>query len=103
MKERRKSIQTQHRKRKGKSGPPVSNPSGQSADWFNQLSDSSYLRESALVRGQSGGSQPALLPLSAATLWRKVKAGTFPAPKKLSTRVTAWKVGDLRAWINDPQ
>lgn len=33
---------------------------------------------------------------SAATVWRMVKRGTLPAPRKLSERVTAWNVGDLR-------
>ncbi|MFY7863877.1 helix-turn-helix transcriptional regulator [Roseateles sp.] len=28
-----------------------------------------------------------------------VKCGKFPKPLKLSSRVTAWKVGDVRAWI----
>jgi predicted DNA-binding transcriptional regulator AlpA len=28
-----------------------------------------------------------------------VKEGNFPRPIKLSKRVTAWKVGDIRAWI----
>jgi predicted DNA-binding transcriptional regulator AlpA len=28
-----------------------------------------------------------------------VKAGEFPKPIKLSERVTAWKVEDVRAWM----
>ena len=43
---------------------------------------------------------PAIVPFSSATLWRKVKAGTFPAPVKLSERVTAWPVESVRAWMN---
>ncbi|WP_335622424.1 helix-turn-helix transcriptional regulator [Acidovorax carolinensis] len=39
------------------------------------------------------------MPFSAPTLWRKVKNRTFPAPVRLSERVTAWKVGDVRSWI----
>lgn len=38
----------------------------------------------------------ALLACSHATVWRMVKRGTLPEPKKLSERVTAWNVGDLR-------
>lgn len=38
----------------------------------------------------------ALWGCSAATIWRMVKRGTLPAPRKLSERVTAWNVGDLR-------
>ncbi len=40
-----------------------------------------------------------LVPFSAPTLWRRVKAGQFPAPVKLSERVTAWRVEDVRAWM----
>jgi len=40
------------------------------------------------------------VPFSSATLWRKVKSGEFPAPKKLSERVTAWRVEDVRQWLN---
>lgn len=40
-----------------------------------------------------------LVPFSAATLWRKVKEGTFVQPVKLSARVTAWRVSDIDAWL----
>ncbi|KQB57162.1 MULTISPECIES: AlpA family transcriptional regulator [Acidovorax] len=39
------------------------------------------------------------IPFSRATLWRRVSAGTFPAPVKLSERITAWRVEDIRQWI----
>jgi predicted DNA-binding transcriptional regulator AlpA len=42
-----------------------------------------------------------VVPFSAATLWRKVKAQTFPAPVKLSAGVTAWRVEDVRAWMEN--
>ena len=38
-----------------------------------------------------------LYACSPATAWRWVKSGKIPAPVKLSDRVTAWRVGDLRA------
>jgi prophage regulatory protein len=50
-----------------------------------------YIRQSRLI--------PAIIPISSATLWRNVKSGTFPAPVKLSERVTAWRVEDIRAWM----
>lgn len=40
-----------------------------------------------------------IVPFSAATLWRKCRAGEFPKPVKLSDHVTAWRVGDVREWI----
>lgn len=52
-----------------------------------------FLPDSASVR------QPvveALFACSAATVWRRVKKGTLPAPRKLSERISAWQVGELR-------
>jgi predicted DNA-binding transcriptional regulator AlpA len=40
--------------------------------------------------------------MSAATVWRKCKEGTFPKPYKLSRGVTAWKTSDLDEWESDP-
>ncbi|WP_230956992.1 helix-turn-helix transcriptional regulator [Burkholderia stagnalis] len=37
---------------------------------------------------------------SARTLWRRCAAGTFPKPVKLSPRVSAWHVEDVRAWVD---
>lgn len=65
---------------------------------FDQLPDSAYVRESDLVT-RPRENDPALLPFSKSTLWRHVRAGTFPAPVKLSERVTAWRVGDVRQWL----
>ncbi len=67
---------------------------------FDQLPDSAYLRESQLVRSpKRPDSLTAPLPFSAPTLWRMVAARKFPAPHKLSSRVTAWQVRDVRAWL----
>lgn len=55
-----------------------------------------YLREAQLV---SKPGRPGHLPLSSATLWRGVKAGTFPRPVKLGARITAWKAEDVHAWL----
>ena len=61
------------------------------ADHDSSLPSSGYVREAQLV--------PSIIPFSSATLWRKVKAGHFPKPVKLSTRITAWRVEDVRAWM----
>lgn len=50
-----------------------------------------YMRQKELM---------ALLPFSPATLWRKVKAGTFVKPVKLSARITAWNRADIYEWLN---
>ena len=78
-------------------GQPTSNVSAAN---FDTLPDSAFIREAQLVQSPKRPDSPAPLPFSAPTLWRKVKAGTFPKPHRLSERVTAWKVGDVRAWIN---
>lgn len=41
-----------------------------------------------------------LVPFSPATLWRKVKDGTFVKPTKLSTRITAWNRTQVFEWLN---
>lgn len=51
-----------------------------------------YVRQSKLI--------PHIIPFSSTTLWRKVKTGEFPAPVKLSSRVTAWRAEDVRAWMD---
>jgi prophage regulatory protein len=43
--------------------------------------------------------RPGMVPVSPATLWRWVKAGKFPAPVRLSDRVTAWEASKVNAWI----
>ena len=57
------------------------------------LPETGYVRQSQLI--------PAIFPFSSSTLWRKVKAGTFPRPVKISPRITAWRVEDIRALIRD--
>lgn len=66
---------------------------------FDVLPNSAYVRESQLVQSTTRPNSAAPLPFSAPTLWRKVKAGTFPKPVKFSSRVTCWNVGSVRAWI----
>ncbi|GHU20040.1 hypothetical protein FACS189475_08290 [Betaproteobacteria bacterium] len=39
----------------------------------------------------------ALFGCSDATTWRRAKDGRIPAPRRISDRVTAWNVGELRA------
>ncbi len=51
----------------------------------------SYMRQKELLT---------LIPFSPATLWRKVRAGTFVKPVKLSARITAWNRADVIAWLD---
>jgi prophage regulatory protein len=55
------------------------------------LRETGYVLQSQLI--------PAIFPCSSATLWRKVKAGTFPQPVKLGPRIRPWRVEDIRSLI----
>jgi len=41
----------------------------------------------------------AVLPISRSSLYDGIKQGKYPAPVKLSTRTSAWKVEDIRLLI----
>lgn len=60
-----------------------------------------YVRLTQLVLDPKKPDRPPVVPISRATLWRWVKAGNFPSPIKLSNRVTAWRVDDIKAWLLD--
>lgn len=59
---------------------------------FDQLPDSANVRQPT-VEG--------LFACSSASVWRGVKSGRIPSPRKLSPRVTAWNVGDLRRVLRE--
>ncbi len=40
-----------------------------------------------------------MLPMSASTVWRKVRCGTLPKPVRLSARVTAWNRASIIEWL----
>ena len=66
---------------------------------FDSYPDNAYIRAAQLVRSPKHPERAVPLPFGWSTLLRRVHAGTFPQPVKLSTMVTGWKVGDVRAWI----
>ncbi len=66
---------------------------------FDALPNSGYVRAAQLVQSPKRPDSTAPLPFSEPTLWREVKAGSFPKPIKLSARITAWNVGAVRAWL----
>lgn len=59
---------------------------------YGELPAAGFVRLSNLI--------PSVIPVSHSTLWRRVRDGEFPAPVKLSPRVTAWRVEDVRAWLD---
>lgn len=64
--------------------------------YYDQLPDDALIRPRQLV-------DCGLIPFSLPTLWRKTKAGSFPTAIRVSTGITAWRLGDIRAWLKDPQ
>ncbi|KQP23662.1 hypothetical protein ASF43_05700 [Pseudorhodoferax sp. Leaf267] len=41
------------------------------------------------------------IPMSRATVWRRVKDGQFPKPVKLAGAITAWRAEDIRRWMQE--
>lgn len=52
------------------------------------------MRELASVPGRDG-----MLPVTPATVWRWVAAGSFPQPVRLGPGVTAWPADAVDAWL----
>ena len=44
---------------------------------------------------------PAIIPVSRSTWLEGVKTGRYPQPVKLGPRITAWRVSDIRALIEE--
>jgi len=59
---------------------------------FNDLPDIAMIQVGPLINFK-------VLPYSATTIWRKCRSGEFPAPIKMSSGITAWKVGDIRKYL----
>lgn len=67
---------------------------------MHQLPETGYLRLPQII-GDANAKPPipAVIPVSKSTWWAGVKTGRYPAPVKLSARVTAWRVEAIRALI----
>ena len=75
------------------SHPRLASPDGSSDRQSNiatRLPETGFLRQPQVL---------VFVPISRSTLWRRIQAGTFPVPVKLSARVTAWRAEDVRRWI----
>lgn len=63
-----------------------------------------HIYKSGMNKGQvkTLNSRPAskgLIGVSDKTIWTWVKRGEFPAPIKLSTNVTVWRLSDVQEWM----
>lgn len=68
---------------------------------MNQLPSTGYLRLWQII-GDPYAQPPIIpiLPVSKSTWWAGVKIGRFPAPVKLSTRITAWRAEDIKELLS---
>jgi predicted DNA-binding transcriptional regulator AlpA len=41
----------------------------------------------------------ALIPISKSTWWQGVKTGKYPKPVKLESRLTCWRLADIRELV----
>ena len=73
--------------------------------FFETLPDSALIREKLIIGAVHKSHEempvetPRIVPVSRSTWRRMVKAGQAPAPIKLHTGISAWRVGHLRCWL----
>jgi len=73
--------------------------------FFETLPDSALIREKLIIGAVHKSHEempvetPRIVPVSRSTWRRMVKTGQAPAPIKLHTGISAWRVGDLRCWL----
>lgn len=78
----------------------------------NALPETGYLRLSQIIGRKENSTDkngnkkrypqeaiPALIPVCKTTWWQGIRDGRYPPAIKLSERVTAWRVEDIRAFI----
>ena len=56
----------------------------------NTMPETGYIRVKEVLR---------YIPVSKSTWWSGVKSGRYPKPVKLGPRTTAWRVQDIRNYI----
>jgi prophage regulatory protein len=54
------------------------------------LPETGFVRLSSILK---------IIPVGKSTWWEGIKTGRFPKPVKLGTRITAWRVEDIRSLI----
>jgi prophage regulatory protein len=66
------------------------------------LPETGYLRLNQIIGDPKADPPiPPIIPVCKSTWWAGVKSGRFPKPvKSLGARITAWRVEDIRNFIN---
>ena len=65
---------------------------GNPSTTFDALPDEALIQIRSLVSYK-------VVPYSATTIWRLCRDGKFPRPIKITSGITAWKVGDIREYL----
>ena len=70
----------------------------------HQIPETGYLRIDQIVGNRKADPPiPAIIPVGKSTWWEGVRSGRFPKGVKLGPKTTAWRVEDIRAWIEAHQ
>jgi predicted DNA-binding transcriptional regulator AlpA len=69
---------------------------------MHELPETGYLRLPQIIgRANASPPIPAIIPVSKSTWWQGIRSGRFPKPVKLGPRITAWRVTDIRALLDE--
>jgi len=67
---------------------------------MNALPETGYLRLRQIIGDPTSNPPlPPIIPVGKSTWWAGVRTGRYPAPVKLSPRITAWRVESIRTLI----
>lgn len=67
---------------------------------MHNLPQTGFLRISQILGNpKANPPTPPIIPVSKSSFWAGVREGRYPKPVKLGVRVTAWKVEDIRNYI----
>lgn len=65
---------------------------------MNQLPETGFLRLRQIIGDKKAGI-PALIPVGRTSWFNGVKDGRYPAGVKMSSRMTVWRVEEIKALI----
>ncbi|HFD2228016.1 TPA: helix-turn-helix transcriptional regulator [Legionella pneumophila] len=67
---------------------------------MTKLPEIGFLRANQIIGDKNANPPiPALIPIGKSTWWAGVKSGRFPKPIKFGSRITVWRVEDIREFI----
>ena len=67
---------------------------------MHQLPETGFLRLPQIIGNPKADPPvPAIIPIKKSCWWQGVKTGRFPKPIKIGSRITVWRVEDIRDLI----